>query len=120
MGQGPVGAAFGFAAVLWMLALAPAGPTPPAHDSVVPESGPTRLLFGAALDPNRANAATLEVLPGIGPARAAAIVATRCKHAFAAVSDLRRVPGIGPHTLKRIAPALAITGAPPHCASSRL
>lgn len=120
MGQGPVSLAFGFAAVLWLLAMAPSGAPSPAHDSVAPESGPTRLLFGAALDPNRADAATLEVLPGIGPARAAAIVATRCERPFAAVSDLRRVPGIGPHTLRGIAPSLAVSGAPPLCASSRL
>jgi len=115
MGQGPAGAAFAFAAGLWLVALAPAGPAPPASEPAVPQSGPARLLFGAALDPNRADPATLEVLPGIGPARAAAIVTTRCERAFASVSDLRRVPGVGPHTIERIASALAVSGAPPHC-----
>ena len=35
--------------------------------------GPARLLFGLAVDPNRADLATLEALPGIGPSRAAAL-----------------------------------------------
>jgi len=67
--------------------------------------GPARLLYGLPLDLNRADAASLEVLPGIGPARAAAIVAAR---PFAQVGELSRVPGIGPGTLARIAPYLRV------------
>lgn len=70
--------------------------------------GPARLLFGQRLDLNRARAATLEVLPGIGPARAAAIVAERAQRPFASVDELRRVPGIGPHTLARLRPYLGV------------
>ncbi|MCP4239515.1 MAG: hypothetical protein GY772_03035 [bacterium] len=115
VGQGPAAAAFAVAAALWLVAPAPAGPTPSVSATAAPASGPARLLFGAALDPNRAGAATLEVLPGIGPARAAAILAARCEHAFASVSDLERVPGIGSHTLERIAPMLRVSGASPTC-----
>jgi competence ComEA-like helix-hairpin-helix protein len=73
-----------------------------------PLRGPARLLFGLRLDPNRASAESLEVLPGIGPGRAAAIVAERERRPFASLDDLRRVRGIGPVTLARIAPWLAI------------
>jgi len=70
--------------------------------------GPARLLFGQRIDPNRADAATLEVLPGIGPSRAAAIVAARSERPFERVDDLGRVPGIGPVTLARIRALLAV------------
>jgi competence protein ComEA len=73
-----------------------------------PLRGPARLLFGLPLDPNRADARALQALPGIGPARAAAIVAERGRRPFRDVADLRRVPGIGPVTLRRIDPWLAV------------
>ncbi|HXK22291.1 MAG TPA: helix-hairpin-helix domain-containing protein [Myxococcota bacterium] len=74
--------------------------------------GPARLLYGQALDPNRDDAATLEVLPGIGATRARAILDARAERPFAEVGDLRRVPGIGATTLARIAPYLAVTDEP--------
>lgn len=64
--------------------------------------GPARLLFGLGLDPNRAGAASLEALPGIGPARAAAIVEARAQAPFCELADLERVPGIGPGTLRKL------------------
>ncbi len=70
--------------------------------------GPARQLFGLALDPNRADSLTLETLPGIGPARAAAILRAREERPFESVEALRRVAGIGPVTLRRIAPHLAV------------
>jgi len=52
---------------------------------------------------NRATAAELATLPGIGPTKARAIVEDRAKHGpFRRVEDLQRVPGIGPATLERI------------------
>ena len=48
------------------------------------------------LDLNRAGPAELKLLPGIGPSKAAAIVAYRQAHGpFASVSELRNVRGIG-------------------------
>lgn len=45
---------------------------------------------------NRANAADLEALPGVGPVLAARIVADRDVHGpFASLADLARVPGVG-------------------------
>jgi len=62
---------------------------------------------GERLDVNRATAAELEALPGIGPALAARIVAQRDSlHGFRAVDDLLRVRGIGPATLRRLKPYL--------------
>jgi competence protein ComEA len=54
----------------------------------------------AAVDVNRATAAELDVLPGVGPATAAAIVTERERNGpFVSVDDLERVPGIGPAKL---------------------
>jgi competence protein ComEA len=60
------------------------------------------------LDLNRADAPTLEVLPGVGPVRAAAIVRAREGRPFESVEALLRVPGVGPVTLSRVAPLLAV------------
>ena len=65
-----------------------------------PLRGPARLLFGGRIDLNRASASTLEVLPGIGPRRAAAIVEARGQRRFERVGDLQRVVGIGPRTVE--------------------
>lgn len=66
-----------------------------------PLIGPARRLFGLAIDLNRADASTLESLPGIGPSRAESIVAGR---PYREVAELRRVPGIGRALLARIRP----------------
>jgi competence protein ComEA len=81
-----------------------------------PVRGPARLLFGLRLDPNTADAAALEVLPGLGPARARAVVETRCGRPFHSLQDLERVPGIGPRTRAALEPWLAIDpAAEPTC-----
>lgn len=80
--------------------------------------GPARLLFGQRLDLNRADPASFEALPGIGPARAAAIVAERCRRRFSAPAELERVSGIGPHTRAALEPWLEVEpGAPARCGS---
>lgn len=48
------------------------------------------------IDLNRASAAELETLPGIGPGLAARIVASRQERPFVSLEDLQRVSGIGP------------------------
>jgi competence protein ComEA len=60
---------------------------------------------GAAqpVDLNRADAAALDLLPGVGPATADAIVRHRDENGpFAAVDDLLDVPGIGPAKLEAL------------------
>lgn len=52
------------------------------------------------IDLNRADAAELEKLPGVGPVLAARIVSDReVNGPFASVEDLGRVPGVGPAIL---------------------
>ena len=60
---------------------------------------------------NLATADELQMLPGIGPARAAAIIEYRKQHgAFARVEDLLAVSGIGAKALERIRAHCVITG----------
>ena len=54
---------------------------------------------------NTASLASLETLPGIGPVKAAAIIAER---PFGTVEELERVPGIGPKTMEAIAPLVKV------------
>jgi competence protein ComEA len=51
------------------------------------------------LDPNVASEVELQLLRGIGPERARAIVERRRSRPFRGVGDLMAVPGIGPRTL---------------------
>lgn len=52
---------------------------------------------------NRAEATTLEQLPGIGPAKAQAIVAYREENGpFKTVEDLLQVSGIGPKSIEKL------------------
>ncbi|RLS45792.1 MAG: helix-hairpin-helix domain-containing protein [Planctomycetota bacterium] len=55
------------------------------------------------IDINRAGAAELSLLPGVGPSLAQAIVADRTTNGrFVAISDIDRVRGVGPAALARI------------------
>ncbi len=58
------------------------------------------------LDLNRATAFQLSLLPGLGPARSARIVEVRRTGGpFKSLEDLeRRVPGLGPALVSRLAP----------------
>ena len=66
-------------------------------------SGPT------PIDLNTAPEATLQTLPGVGPARARAIVAYREAHGpFATVQALEAVPGFGPALVAKVIDALGV------------
>ena len=68
---------------------------------------------GARLDLNRASAAELDALPGIGPVLAARIVEHRRRHGpFRRADDLLAVPGIGPALFARLEPRVTV-GPPP-------
>jgi competence ComEA-like helix-hairpin-helix protein len=63
----------------------------------------------APLDVNRATAAELARLPGLGPALAERIVQAReASGAFASVDDLRRVRGVGRARLDRLRPLVRV------------
>jgi competence protein ComEA len=63
----------------------------------------------ASVGLNSATANELATLPGLGPGRAAAIVAYRQSHGpFASIEALTAVPGIGPSTVAKLRPFLEI------------
>ena len=67
------------------------------------------LVVGLPLDLNAATAASLQALPGIGPARAEAIVAERAAGGpFESIDELTRVKGIGPKTVEELRPFLRL------------
>lgn len=77
----------------------PAGPEPSTATG-----GPPALV-----DLNRATAAELDALPGVGPATATAIVTWRDENGgFQRVDDLLEVPGIGPAKLGRLRPHVSV------------
>ena len=58
---------------------------------------------------NTASASELDALPGIGPARAAAILQEReARGPFASVDELSRVPGLGPAAIARLRDRLVV------------
>jgi competence ComEA-like helix-hairpin-helix protein len=70
-------------------------------------AGQPQGLPAASVDLNSASEADLVALPGIGPARARAILAYRRENGpFAAVSDLGRVPGFSHSLVIRLTPFL--------------
>ena len=78
------------------------------------EAAPAQLEAQAAparlVDLNHASEEELCELPGIGPARAQAILAFRAAHGgFSSVSQLLRVKGFGRAMLKRLRPLLTLS-----------
>lgn len=66
----------------------------------------------AGVDVNSADASALESLPGIGPSKAAAIIAYRDQNGpFKSIDDLDKVEGIGPSTLANIGEFVSFGGA---------
>ena len=78
-------------------------------DAPPPDEPASRgILPDGRIDLNAASQAELETLPGVGPARAQAIIAEREQRPFRVAGDLRRVPGIGEATFQRLAPLVAV------------
>jgi competence protein ComEA len=74
---------------------------------------PVAFVEEGPLDINRATAAELEKLPGIGPSLARRIVEWReTRGPFRSVEDLLQVPGIGPKTLEGIRDKITVTPPP--------
>ncbi|MFI4881665.1 MAG: ComEA family DNA-binding protein [Phycisphaerales bacterium JB064] len=69
-----------------------------------------KLDAGMTLDLNTATAEQLQLLPGIGPSRAAAIIENRTAMGpFRTVEDLARVRGIGPATVEGVRPYVTLS-----------
>ena len=63
------------------------------------------------VDLNTADAWLLEALPGIGPARAEAIVQYRNEHGpFTCIEELSNVDGIGASTIEELSPFVTVSG----------
>jgi competence ComEA-like helix-hairpin-helix protein len=72
---------------------------------------PSGVSGGAVVDLNTAGVAILDGLPGVGPAKARAIVGWREAHGpFHAVQELARVPGFGPAALARLRDRVWVRG----------
>ena len=77
---------------------------------VVPSLAPSPLAAGGLIDLNTANQAGLETLPGIGPAKAAAIIAWReANDGFASIDELRLVDGISDNLVEELRPLVTVT-----------
>jgi competence protein ComEA len=59
---------------------------------------------------NTAPAELLSLLPGVGPAKAGAIVTYRTRRPFRTVDELVRIKGIGRKMVRRLRPHLAVAG----------
>lgn len=91
--------------------VAPAAGAAPAPDGApAPSAAPSPAARpDGKLDLNRATAADLDALPGIGPVLAERIMRHRQEHGpFKTVGTLRDVPGIGEKTFQKLAPLLAV------------
>lgn len=88
--------------LLTMVALLNGGATAvePGMDS--PDQGPPTAEQDSRININEAGVDELVRLPGIGPARAEAVIAERKKRRFRRPEDIMRVPGIGRKTYARI------------------
>lgn len=74
--------------------------------STTPKPAPKPASSGARVNINTASEAQLNDLPGVGPAKAAAIVGERDAHGpFKSCQDLTRVQGIGPATVANLSEA---------------
>lgn len=77
------------------------------RSTLAPAEGPPAPVL--VVDLNSAPAELFSALPGIGPKLAAQIVEARRERPFTSLDDLdRRIRGIGPTTLARLAPHLRV------------
>lgn len=79
----------------------PATPVQLSH--LTPHAGTDYILYGHAIELNRATADQLATLSGIGPKLAERIIAYRNQHGpFKNFAELDAVPGIGPKLLAKL------------------
>jgi len=96
--------AVGLGVVLWQLAFKPIFQPVGANADMAERDWPDMRL-----DLNRATAAELTLLPGIGPKMAMSMVEDRKRNGpFATVDDLARVHRIGPKTIEKLRPFVVV------------
>jgi competence protein ComEA len=77
--------------------------------AAAPGAPGTAMTPGAQIDLNNATTEQLDTLDGVGPATAKKILEYRAQHGpFRSVSDLARIPGIGPKKLAAMKPRLRV------------
>ena len=85
----------------------------PAISLSVAKDSPSSVSTLGVLELNSATLEELDLLPGIGPAKASAIVEERERRGgFADVDGLLEVSGIGEKTLQRLRPYVRVEGSP--------
>ena len=90
----------------------PSAPAPASEDAAEDGGRPDSLLEDEVIDLNTADAYDLDRLPGIGPAKAEAILTYREEHGpFQSVDELLSVSGIGEVTLENLRPYVTASGA---------
>jgi len=71
-------------------------------EAAASDQGPPSVEQDHRVNINEAGSEELVQLPGVGPARAQAIIAEREKRRFRRIEDILRVPGIGRKTFDRL------------------
>jgi competence protein ComEA len=90
-------------------ASASAAPAATAAAAIAPAASAAAKASGAVVHLNSATQAELESLPGIGPAKARAILEFReTNGGFKSVDELVKVKGIGPKTMEALRPRVAL------------
>ena len=73
------------------------------------EVGASGASAGGKLNINRANAAAIEGLPGVGPVLAQRIIDYRTSHgSFKKIEDLDNVSGVGPSMMAKLKPLVTV------------
>lgn len=80
----------------------------PSHATTPAPSSPTA---DGVVNIQTATAEQLQLLPGIGPSKAEAIITYRAAHPFQRVEDILRVRGIGRATFRRLRSMISVSGA---------
>jgi competence protein ComEA len=102
----------------WVTVQSPYSPAPgqigkpPASGDGPKVAGKKQIPPGERISINRASAAELQRLPGIGPKRAQQIIEERQKRPFTDIEELRRVSGIGPTTMDKLRPYITVEDLP--------